>query len=83
VNVAGSTRRGSREYVQIREGNKILFLRHGRALEGRVFAVHEGAYSVEASGNRAFYLDRWEILLVLDYDEAYARWLADPLAADA
>jgi len=69
--------------VQIREGNKVLFLRHGRALEGRVFAVHQGAYSVESTGNRAFYLDWWEILLVLDYDEAYAEWLTGPLAADA
>jgi hypothetical protein len=69
--------------VQVREGNKVLFVRHGRALEGRVFAVHQGAYSVEASGNRAYYLDWWEILLVLDFDEAFAEWLSDPLAADA
>ncbi len=69
--------------VQVREGNKILFLRNGRALEGRVFAVHEGAYSVEAPGNRAYYLDWWEVLLVLDFDESYAEWLSDPLAADA
>ncbi len=70
-------------HVQVREGNKVLFLRHGRALEGRVFAVYEGACSVETSGNRAYYLDWWEVLLVLDFDEAYAAWLADPLAADA
>lgn len=69
--------------MQLREGNKILFLRHGRAMEGRVFAVHEGACSVETSANRAFYLDWWEVLLVLDFDESYASWLADPLAADA
>jgi hypothetical protein len=69
--------------VQIREGDKILFLRHGRALEGRVFAVHTGAYSVEAPGNRAFYLDWWEVLLVLDHDEAYADWLSRPMPADA
>lgn len=68
--------------LHVSEGNKVLFLRHGRALEGRVFAVHEGAYSVEASGNRAFYLDWWEVLLVLDFDQSYADWLADPLAAD-
>jgi hypothetical protein len=74
-------RRGRR--VKIREGNKVLFVRHGRALEGRVFAVHEGAYSVESSGNRAYYLDWWEILLVLDFDEAFADWLSNPLAADA
>lgn len=71
-----------RQRVKVREGNKILFLRHGKALEGRVFAVHVGAYSVECSGNRAFYLDWWEVLLVLDHDEEYARWLADPLAAE-
>jgi hypothetical protein len=69
--------------VQIREGNKVLFVRHGQALEGRVFAVHEGAYSVEVSPTRAFYLDWWEILLVLDFDQSYADWLTDPLAADA
>jgi hypothetical protein len=69
--------------VQIREGNKVLFVRNGRALEGRVFAIHEGAYSVEAAGNRAFYLDWWEILLVLDWDQTYADWLAGPLPADA
>lgn len=69
--------------MQIREGNKVLFLRHGKALEGRVFAVHEGAYSVEASANRAFYLDWWEVLLVIDHDATYAGWLADPLAADS
>ena len=69
--------------MKIREGNKVLFVRRGRALEGRVFAVHEGAYSVESSGNRAYYLDWWEILLVLDFDVAFAGWLSDPLAADA
>src|SRR5262249_50812506 len=72
----------TRQRVKVREGNKVLFLRHGRALEGRVFAVHEGAYSVESAGNRAYYLDYWEILLVLDFDEAYAGWLADPLGAE-
>jgi hypothetical protein len=68
--------------LHVREGDKVLFLRHGRALEGHVFAVHEGAYSVETSGNRAFYLDWWEVLLVLGLDQSYADWLADPLAAD-
>ena len=76
------TSRGRGPLVQIREGCKVLFLRHGRALEGRVFAVHEGAYSVEVPGNRAFYLDWWEVLLVLDFDQSYADWLNDPLAAD-
>jgi hypothetical protein len=69
--------------VQIREGSKVLFVRNGRALEGRVFALHEGAYSVESASNRAYYLDWWEILLVLDWDQSYADWLAGPLAADA
>lgn len=69
--------------MQVREGNKVLFLRHGRAMEGRVFAVHQGAYSVEVSATRVYYLDWWEVLLVLDHDEALAAWLADPLAADA
>ena len=69
--------------MRVREGNKVLFVRHGRALEGRVFAVHEGACSVESSGNRAYYLDWWEILLVLDHDVAYADWLSNPLSADA
>jgi hypothetical protein len=78
-----SQRLGRKRRVKIREGNKVLFVRHGRALEGRVFAVHEGAYSVESSGNRAYYLDWWEILLVLDFDEAFADWLSNPLAADA
>lgn len=68
--------------LHVREGNKVLFLRRGQALEGRVFAVHEGAYSVEASGNRAYYLDWWEVLLVLDFDQSYADWLADPLGVD-
>jgi len=78
-----SPRAGRASRVEIREGNKVLFLRHGRALEGRVFAVHQGAYSVEAPGNRAYYLDWWEILLVLDFDESYADWLSNPLSADA
>lgn len=69
--------------MRVREGNKVLFVRHGRALEGRVFAVHEGAYSVESSGNRAYYLDWWEVLLVLDHDVSYADWLSNPLSADA
>ncbi len=69
--------------LHVHEGNKVLFLRRGQALEGRVFAVHEGAYSVETAGNRAYYLDWWEILLVLDFDQSYADWLADPLGADA
>lgn len=63
-------------------GNKVLFVRGGKALEGRVFAVREGACSVEGPGSRAFYLEHWEVLLVLGLDEDYARWLADPLEDD-
>lgn len=69
--------------MEIREGHKVLFLRHGKALEGRVFAVHQGAYSVESRGNRAYLLDWWEVLLVLDYDPAFAAWLSDPAGAEA
>lgn len=60
-------------------GNRVLFVRGGKAFEGRVFAVREGACSVEGPGNRPFYLEHWEILLVLGFDEEYARWLSDPL----
>lgn len=63
-------------------GDRVLFVRGGKALEGRVFAVREGACSVEGPGNRAYYLERWEILLVLGFDAAYARWLAEPLEDD-
>ena len=64
----------------VEPGSKVLFVRHGRALEGRVFAVREGACCVEGPGQRAFYLERWEVLLVLGFDDAYARWLREPLA---
>jgi len=65
--------------MKVEPGNRVLFLRAGKALEGRVFAVREGACSVEGPGNRAFYLERWEILLVLGFDAEYARWLAEPI----
>ena len=68
--------------MTVEPGNRVLFLRGGRALEGRVFAVREGACSVEGPGNRAYYLERWEVLLVLGHDAAYARWLAEPLEDD-
>ncbi|MBI2761327.1 MAG: hypothetical protein HYX51_07885 [Chloroflexi bacterium] len=63
-------------------GNRILFVRGGRALEGRVFAVREGACSVEGPGSRAYYLEHWEVLLVLGFDEEYARWLLEPYEDD-
>lgn len=63
-------------------GNRVLFVRAGRAMEGRVFAVREGACSVEGPGNRPFYLEHWEVLLVLGLDEDYARWLIEPLQGD-
>ena len=66
----------------VEPGNRILFLRAGKALEGRVFAVREGACSVEGPGSRAYYLERWEVLLVLGFDAEYAQWLADPLTED-
>lgn len=68
--------------MTLEAGNRVLFLRGGRAFEGRVFAVREGACSVEGPGNRAYYLERWEILLVLGYDADYARWLSEPLTDD-
>ena len=64
-------------------GNRVTFVRGGKVLEGLVFAVREGACSVEGPGNRAYYLERWEILLVAGFDEDYARWLAEPLDASA
>ncbi len=68
--------------MAVEQGNRVLFLRAGRALEGRVFAVREGACSVEGPGNRAYYLEHWEVLLVLGLDEEYARWLDEPLEDD-
>jgi hypothetical protein len=68
--------------MTVEPGNQVLFLRGGRALEGKVFAVREGACSVEGPGNRAYYLERWEVLLVLGFDADYARWLAEPLPSD-
>jgi hypothetical protein len=63
--------------VQIREGSKVLFVRDSGRWKG-ASSPYEGAYSVESSGNRAYYLDWWEILLVLDWDQPYADWLANP-----
>jgi hypothetical protein len=63
--------------MSVQEGSKVLFSRAGRVLEGRVFAVHGGACSVEVTTRRAFYLERWEILLVLGVDEDYLSWLID------
>ena len=63
-------------------GDRVLFLRAGKALEGRVFAVREGACSVEGPGSRAYYLERWEVLLVLGFDADYADWLDQPLEED-
>jgi hypothetical protein len=68
--------------MPVEPGNKVLFVRAGKAVEGRVFAVREGACSVEGPGNRAFYLEHWEVLLVLGFDDEYARWLSDPLEDD-
>ena len=68
--------------MAVRLGDKVLFVRGERALEGRVFAVREGACSVEGPGNRAYYLERWEVLLVLGLDSEYARWLNDPYQDD-
>ena len=68
--------------MAVQQGNRVLFLRGGKALEGRVFAVREGAYSVEGPGNRAYYLEHWEVLLVLGLDEEYLRWLEQPLQDD-
>lgn len=59
----------------VQEGSVIAFIRDGRVLEGRVFAVHDGACSVEVSAHRAYCVERWEILLVLGIDEAYLEWL--------
>lgn len=68
--------------MPVQPGHTVLFVRGGRALEGKVFAVREGACSVEGPGNRAYYLEHWEVLLVLGLDEDYARWLEDPLEDD-
>ena len=50
-------------------GSKVLFLR-------------DGACCVEGPSQRPFYLERWEILLNLGVDQAYARWLTEPLEDD-
>jgi hypothetical protein len=68
--------------MPVQPGNRVLFVRGGKALEGRVFAVREGACSVEGPGNRAYYLEHWEVLLVLGLDDEYARWLNEPLEDD-
>lgn len=68
--------------MPVEPGNRVLFVRRGKAVEGRVFAVREGACSVEGPANRAYYLEHWEILLVLGFDQEYARWLAEPLEGD-
>jgi hypothetical protein len=68
--------------MMVRPGDRVLFVRSGKAREGWVFAVREGACSVECPGNRAYYLERWEVLLVLGFDEAYVRWLEQPLPDD-
>jgi hypothetical protein len=63
--------------MAVQEGSKVLFSRAGRVFEGRVFAVHGGACSVEVTTRRAFYLERWEILLDLGVDREYLAWLLD------
>ncbi len=63
-------------------GSRVLFLRDGKAMEGRVFAVREGACCVEGPSNRPYYLERWEVLLVLGVDKDYLRWLTEPLEDD-
>jgi hypothetical protein len=63
--------------MSVQEGSKVLFSRAGRVLEGRVFAVHGGACSVEVTTRRAFYLERWEILLDLGVDHDYLAWLLE------
>lgn len=63
--------------MTVQEGSKVIFSRAGRVREGRVFAVHGGACSVESPTGRAYYVERWEILLVLGIDEAYLSWLLD------
>ena len=68
--------------MTVEPGDKVLFVRRGRALEGRVFTVREGACCVEGPQNRAYYLDHWEVLLVLGHDAEFARWLAAPLTDD-
>ena len=69
--------------MKVAAGDRVLFVRAGKAFEGRVFTVREGACSVEGPGNRAYYLERWEVLLVLGHDEDFARWLECPLEDDA
>lgn len=69
--------------MAVQPGNRVMFVRGGKALEGRVFAVREGACSVEGPGSRAYYLEHWEVLLVLGLDEDYLRWLNGPLDIDA
>ncbi len=68
--------------MSVEPGSKVLFLRGGKAMEGRVFAVREGACCVEGPAQRAYYLERWDILLVLGFDADYARWLSSPLEDD-
>ena len=69
--------------MTVQEGSKVVFSRAGRVHEGRVFAVHGGACSVEGPGSRAYYLERWEILLVLGVDHEYLAWLAAEEAEEA
>ena len=68
--------------MSVELGNRVLFVRGGKPLEGRVFAVREGACSVEGPGSRAYYLEHWEVLLILGLDHEYARWLMEPLQGD-
>ena len=62
----------------IQEGSVVVFLRNGRVHEGRVFALHDGACSVEASGTRAYCVEHWEIIMVLGVDREYLTWLLSP-----
>jgi hypothetical protein len=75
--LGGVCNRDSKEEMAVQEGSKVLFSRAGRVLEGRVFAVHGGACSVEVTTRRAFYLERWEILLDMGVDHDYLAWLLD------
>ncbi|HEY8490316.1 MAG TPA: hypothetical protein VIO14_04920 [Dehalococcoidia bacterium] len=62
----------------IREGSVVVFLRNGRVHEGRVFALHDGAYSVEGTGARAYCVEHWEVIMVLGVDPEYLDWLLNP-----
>jgi hypothetical protein len=73
----GRYRRVDAGLMTVQEGSRVVFSRAGRVMEGRVFAVHGGACSVEVSTRRAFYLERWEILLVLGVDQEYLSWLLE------